>query len=783
MMKYRLIRKDRYLLTIAAIIVLIFVASCTPVTTTSPAPTPSPTLTQPTTTTITPTQPTTTNPTFTPTPTQPAPAITYALPGNQVFPEGIAYDSTSNSFLVGSTNDGSIFNGDLTNGQVSVFSAGGSDNRTAVTGLKVDTKNRRLWVCGAATGLIFAYGADSGTLVRKYETPPAQQTFINDVALAPNGDTYFTDSSRPVLFKISGSDAQPGELESWMDLTNSPIPYVSGQFALNGIVVSEDGDYLVVAHSATRKLFRITVATREIREIDLDTALEGGGDGMLLDGQILYVLVRTQSSDMIVRIEMSADFSRGTIIDNFRDSSFAFPTTIAKVDNRMLVVNSQFNKRGEGLTPVLPFTISDIPIPFLPGSPSPTPIALPDSINLKLVAEGFTSPLQLVSSPDATGRIFVLDQAGAIWVLSADGAKLPDPFLDLRSKIVTLNQNYDERGLLGLAFHPSFKDNGRLFVFYSAPLRAGGTSGWNCTSHLSEFKVMPGDPNRADPASERIILQVDKPQSNHNAGTIAFGPDGYLYVPLGDGGGANDLGTGHSPGGNGQDLSTLLGKIIRIDVDNSSPYAIPPDNPFVGKDGADEIYAIGFRNPYSMSFDMGGQHELFVGDVGQALFEEVDIVSKGGNYGWRIKEGTHWFNPDNPGSPPPTGPTTDARGQPLIDPIIEYGRGQPGGFGVAVIGGYIYRGSAIPNLVGAYLFGDYTSGISGADGRVFVASRPSSTGLKWMMKELEIASWPGGHLNAFLKGIGQDSSGEIYLLVNDAAGPSGNTGRVYKVEP
>jgi len=301
---------------------------------------------------------------------------------------------------------------------------------------------------------------------------------------------------------------------------------------------------------------------------------------------------------------------------------------------------------------------------------------------------------------------------------------------------------------------------------------------------LSEFKVSPSDPNKADSSSERIILQVDKPQPNHNAGTIAFGPDGYLYIPLGDGGGANDVGTGHSPVGNAQDISTALGKILRIDVDNGDPYGIPPDNPFVGKDGADEIYALGFRNPYSISFDKGGQHELFVGDVGQALFEEVDIVYKGGNYGWHIKEGAHWFNPDSQSSPPATGPATDARGQPLIDPIIEYGRGKPGGYGIAVIGGYVYRGSDIQGLLGAYLFGDYTSGISStADGRVFIASLPSSSSSTWTMKEIGIASLPGGRLNAFLKGIGQDANGELYLLVSDSAGPAGNTGKIYRIIP
>ncbi len=297
-----------------------------------------------------------------PTPVPPAPARTYALPGDQVFPEGITYDPTSNSFFVGSTSNGTIFRGNLSSGQVSVFSAAGLDGRTAAIGMKVDSKTRRLWVAGGGTGLIFVYNADTGMLIRKYATPQAEQTFLNDVALAPNGDAYITDSRRPVLFKIGGAGAQPGELESWLDFTNSPVAFTSGATALNGIVVSQDGNYIVVVHSAAQKLFSITVATKAIREVDL-AGKPQGGDGMVLDGQLLYVLARTPESDAIVRIEMAADFSRGTIKDSFRDASFAFPTTIAKVGNRMLVVNSQFNARGAGQTPKLPFTVSDIPIP------------------------------------------------------------------------------------------------------------------------------------------------------------------------------------------------------------------------------------------------------------------------------------------------------------------------------------------------------------------------------------------------------------------------------------
>jgi glucose/arabinose dehydrogenase len=293
---------------------------------------------------------------------------------------------------------------------------------------------------------------------------------------------------------------------------------------------------------------------------------------------------------------------------------------------------------------------------------------------------------------------------------------------------------------------------------------------------------MPGNPNKADPASERIILQVDEPQANHNGGQITFGPDNFLYIPLGDGGAANDVGLGHPAIGNGQDITSFLGKILRIDVDGGTPYGIPPDNPFVEKDGRDEIFAFGFRNPFRIAFDISGQHELFAGDVGQGLREEVDIVTKGGNYGWNIKEGTIWFDPSNSRTPRLTGPAVDARGQPLIDPIIDYVNTSGGGEGTAVIGGFVYRGAAIPAFNGDYIFGDFSASGAKADGRLFIATRPAGA-TKWTMKELKIASSPSGRLNAFLRSFGQDSSGEIYALVADPRGPEGNTGKIYKIVP
>jgi len=405
-------------------------------------------------------------------------------------------------------------------------------------------------------------------------------------------------------------------------------------------------------------------------------------------------------------------------------------------------------------------------------------------VGLELIAEGFTSPLGLIPPGDGTGRLFIIDQIGTIRVMTRDGRVLDEPFLDLRSKVVELNPGFDERGLLGLAFHPACRDNGRFFVYYSAPLRRTAPSGWNNTSHISEFRVSPDNPNKAAPNSERILLQVDQPQANHNAGQITFGPDGYLYIPLGDGGGANDTGIGHPPIGNGQDTSTLLGSILRIDVDSGNPYGIPPDNPFVGKEGQDEIFAFGLRNPFRISFDAGGNNELFAGDVGQNLWEEVNIVTKGNNYGWNIKEGAHCFDPNSPNRSPEQCAEVNASGQLLIDPIMEYKNARtPGGIGTSVIGGFVYRGSALPMFNGTYIFGDFSAGRDRGDGRLFVATKPSTVGQMWSMRELGVATTESGRIDAFVRSFGQDANNELYVLTAEVAGPTGNTGKIYKIIP
>lgn len=384
-------------------------------------------------------------------------------------------------------------------------------------------------------------------------------------------------------------------------------------------------------------------------------------------------------------------------------------------------------------------------------------------ISFDLVAQNLVSPVSLTESPDGTDRLFVVDRVGLVRIIDSNGNLLEEPLLDLREKMVELRPNFDERGLLGFALHPEFKDNGRVFVYYSIPLRLIGPKGWDHTSRISEFKV-EGD--KINLSSERILLEIDEPSFNHNGGHLSFGNDSYLYISVGDGGGSDDVGIGHSEKGNGQDTSTLLGKILRIDVDNGIPYAIPLDNPFVGKSGRDEIYAYGLRNSFSMSFDKE-TGRLFAGDVGQNLWEEVNIIEKGKNYGWNIMEGSHCFSTENPDEPLSECSKTGYYNESLIEPILEYNHS----IGLSVIGGFVYGGEDIPKILGSYIFGDWSSSFNSPKGKIMIAEERSN---KWVViysKEIE----------SFVLGFGEDEDGEIYLLTSDSVGPTGNTGKVYKI--
>src|SRR5215469_504156 len=350
--------------------------------------------------------------------------------------------------------------------------------------------------------------------------------------------------------------------------------------------------------------------------------------------------------------------------------------------------------------------------------PSPSPAGPPPPLTLNPVGSGLTNPVDLQFPNDGTGRLFVVQQPGSIRI-GNNGTLLATPFLDITSKV-----NFSgEMGLLGLAFHPQFTQNHKFYVHYDHMV------GSQIQSVIAEYQISAADPNQADPASERVLLTVNQPFGNHKGGQIAFGPDGFLYIGLGDGGSEGD------PQGNGQNLQTLLAKMLRIDVDHTSSglqYAIPADNPFANGGGLPEIWAYGLRNPWRFSFERG-TGRLFVGDVGQNKYEEIDILQRGGNFGWNVMEGMHCFNP-------PTGCNMMS----LVLPIAEYDHTE----GDAVMGGYVYKGTAIPNLPGAYIFSDFGSGT------IWELTESSGT---WTRTKL-LSS------NRNVSSFGQDVAGEIYVV-------------------
>jgi glucose/arabinose dehydrogenase len=373
--------------------------------------------------------------------------------------------------------------------------------------------------------------------------------------------------------------------------------------------------------------------------------------------------------------------------------------------------------------------------PALPGGPTPAPRSLAPSetdrptsrpaetdfaITLERFAEVPDGPLAIAAPNDDSGRLFVASQAGTIWSVAADGTVAPDPMIDLGPFIVSGG----EQGLLSLALHPDFPDDPRGFVNYTG--EDGDTS-------ISSFALDPANPDRFDVSSLHRLLFIDQPYANHNGGGVVFGPDGFLYLALGDGGAGGD------PHDNGQRVDTLLGKILRIDVDAvGREYGIPSANPFAGADGMDEIWHYGLRNPWRLSFDRD-TGDLWIGDVGQGAWEEIDVArgGEGGlNFGWNRMEGAHCHRDD--------GCSQDG----LTLPVTEYGRD----LGSTVIGGYVYRGKAFPVMSGAYVFADFGSG------RFFAIDGATSS----LTTPAVVGSFEG-NVSAF----GEDTDGELYVTTLD----------------
>lgn len=354
---------------------------------------------------------------------------------------------------------------------------------------------------------------------------------------------------------------------------------------------------------------------------------------------------------------------------------------------------------------------------FTPTNPAPVQFPPSENYSWRLVASGLLEPVGIAQSGDGTDRLFVIEQGGAIRIIQ-EGTVLPEPFLDIRDRV---GSQAFEQGLLGLAFHPRFQQNGYFYLNYTD---------LNGDTVIARFQQSSENQDRANQDSELHLLDISQPYRNHNGGAIAFGPDGYLYLGLGDGGSAGD------PLGNGQSLNSLLGKILRIDVDRNSPYAIPEDNPFIDRGIGTEIWAYGLRNPWRFTFDrLTG--DLYIGDVGQNNWEEIDFLPAGSlggaNFGWNFLEGSYPYL----GAPP-----SDLE---LIPPIAEYNHL----LGCSVTGGVVYRGRRLPEWDGIYFYGDYC------------------TGRVWGLLSLPDGEWASEILfegMGSISSFGEDEAGEVYLV-------------------
>ena len=443
--------------------------------------------------------------------------------------------------------------------------------------------------------------------------------------------------------------------------------------------------------------------------------------------------------------------------------------------------------------------------------PNPIPQSITTGnamVRLELVASGMVAPNWGAAAPGDADRLFVVDQTGILWAVDLESGDT-SVFADLSGLLVPLGVggpgSFDERGFIGLAFHPDYQRNGLLYTYTSQPIDGEPDFpvpfGAPANNHIviSEWHVPePQDPaSVVDPASQRVLLRIGDPQFNHNGGALNFGRDHLLYIAIGDGGAADDQGPGHSPTGNGQDLSNLFGKILRIDpLDNTAPngqYGIPADNPFLADgaqaaggaagcaDGAcDEIYAYGFRNPFRFSFD-AATGDLYAADVGQNDIEEVDVVKAGGNYGWPVKEGSFCFDANGADRGFVTDDSPCANEPPmLIDPVAEYDHDE----GISVIGGFVYRGNQVPELMNRYVFGDYARNFGGNNGRLFYLDKRNivrgDNAKKSAISELRIYGQDG--LEMSLLGFGTDAKGEIYVLANMTGMPSGETGVVMRID-
>jgi len=559
----------------------------------------------------------------------------------------------------------------------------------------------KIWRVGPKGGKELFAAADAFPVVPK---------FLNDLEADPDGNLYVSDSgnlkgAEGAVYRI----APDGKISTLLDDKNPRVK------APNGLLW-DDGKLLVLDF-ASGELNRLTLESGELEKIA--DGLEGG-DGIArdVDGN-LYV---TQWSKGVLSLLRDG---KGPAVAYGPKFTASADLCLNPKNGQLLVPDMKAGTLvGVSIASNAPTDIDSAPITdvgFVPAFP---------------LLEEVQRPILITHAGDGTGRLFVGSQLGNIYVLAdATDAAEPKTFLDFASA-VTYKDNENEQGLLGLAFHPKFKDNGHFFIFYTK------TDAEPYTSVISRFTVSKDDPNRADPATEVELLRVPTIFWNHNGGTLAFGPDGMLYVGLGDGGKAND------PDLNGQNLGTLNGSILRLDVDHQDEglnYAVPKDNPFVGQAGArGEIWAYGVRNIWRLAFD-GKTGTLWAADVGQDIWEEINLVEKGGNYGWNKREGLHRFRRDG-----------DAPSAKYIEPIWEYHHD----VGRSITGGHVYRGSKVPQLDGWYLFADYIRGT------VWALKYDEAS-----KKLLAVREIPGNV--SPVMSFGEDAAGEAYFVT------TGN--RIYRI--
>jgi glucose/arabinose dehydrogenase len=620
-----------------------------------------------------------------------------------VGPDGRIYVSEIGEF--GKDGDGRILVIDKT-GKAVPFATGLDDPKGIVSWQKslFVTDNKRVWRIDA-TGRATVFAAK--------EAFPTEPLFLNDITVDERGNLYVSDSgdfkgNGGAVYRINPK-GKVGRIADNRTIPSLKIP--------NGLVM--DGlSFLLLVDFASGDLLRVRIADGTAVKV---AGGFDGADGLAWDwfGRLFITSWEQGKVWGIARPEQEPVL----VASGFQSAA---DLCLAPTGDALLIPDMKAGTLTRVPTVIPGHEVDSRPLP-LEGVPAFPQLkwagwegVTPDGRVLPL------RPVFLTHAGDGSNRNFVTIQQGTIHVFPNDPkAQQTKVFLDIQKKVL-FNKNEDEQGMLGLAFHPKYKQNGEFFVFYSL-------KGQKLANVLSRFRVSKDDPDKADPDSEEELLRIKRPFWNHDGGTICFGPDGYLYVALGDGGAADD------PFKNGQKLNTILAKVLRIDVDGregDKPYGIPKDNPFVGKmDAAPEVWAYGLRNVWRMAFDRK-TGKLWAGDVGQNLYEEIDIIEKGGNYGWSIREGLHPFSANG------VGPRKD-----LIDPIWEYHHD----IGKSITGGAVYRGKRLLELDGHYLYGDYITG------RIWALQYDDA-------KKRVVANRPLQRTRELIFSFGEDERGEVYFL-------------------